>query len=85
MTRAARGVCAAACLPYILLALHRAALLPLAWSDRALSAPQHVAGFNYAVPLSTNWMSHSVVGDSPVQLLEDGRPLPCPNANGSAI
>jgi len=72
--------------PILVLRLHATAILPLAWSERPVGDFQPVAGFSFATPLQTRWMSRDSVGGSPAELLEDGRPLACPNppANDTA-
>lgn len=68
--------------PVLLLGLHAKAILPLDWSERPLDGFQPVGGFSYAVPIGTTWMNRKLVGDTPAQVFEDGRLLPCPNPPG---
>lgn len=65
--------------PILVLGLHATAILPVAWSERPVDGFQPIAGFSFATPLQTKWMSREWVGNSPAQVLEDGRPLACAN------
>ncbi len=65
----------------ILVALHSAAIYPLAWERKPLQAENasHVEGYSYKLNLGVRWMDRKLLRDAPVIVYEDGTPLKHPN------
>ena len=71
----------------ILIYLHSNAVFPLSWQRTRLEMKEatFTEGYAYQVPLGISWMNQKSIGQPPVTIYEDGKPLENPNAKIYAV